>query len=130
MSTKILHGQMSNVDEQGNVQILHQETSASDVLVNKNLNTNGESGASAIPASVTNAQTLTNELGTLAFKSGDYLMSSDDDENDEIPTPETEIDDSTISENTTWSSIKIAHMIAEAVADHVNKIEHAEDNKF
>jgi hypothetical protein len=67
MSTQLLHGQMSVVDENGNVTIMHQETSASDVLVN-NTNTNGTNGTSALPSDVTTVQKLADKLGNLAFK--------------------------------------------------------------
>lgn len=69
MSTKLLHGQMSVVDENGDVQILHQETSASDVLLDNTTNTNGATGASAIPASADTLQKVADSLGDLAFKS-------------------------------------------------------------
>lgn len=69
MSTQLLHGQMSVVDENGNVTILHQETSASDVLVNKDTNTHGADGGSSIPVDVDTLQKLTDKMGDLAFKS-------------------------------------------------------------
>ena len=69
MSTQTLHGQLSVVDESGNVQILHQETSATDDLINNTTNTQGASGSSAIPASADTVQKLTDKLGTMAFKS-------------------------------------------------------------
>lgn len=69
MSTKLLHGQMSVVDENGDVSILHQETSASDVLVDIYTNTQGANGTPAIPDGVDTLQKLSNNLGELAFKS-------------------------------------------------------------
>lgn len=60
-TTTILHGQMSVVDELGNVTILHQETSAADVLVDSSTNTQ-------IPSDVDTLQKLANKLGALAFK--------------------------------------------------------------
>ncbi len=69
MSEKLLHGQMSVVDENGDVTLIHQETSASDVLVTINDNTQGTNGSSAIPSDVDNLQKLTDKLGSLAFKS-------------------------------------------------------------
>lgn len=69
MSTELLHGQMSFIDGDGNVTVLHQETSASDVLVNNKNNINGADGGSAIPLDVDNLQKLTDKLGTMAFKS-------------------------------------------------------------
>ena len=61
MSTQLYHGQMSSVDESGNVTILHQETSASDVLVDRSTNTK-------IPSDVDTLQKLVNKLGNFAFK--------------------------------------------------------------
>jgi hypothetical protein len=117
MSIKIFHGQMSNVDDQGNVEILHQETSASDVLVKTNLNTNGESDTSAIPENVTTLQSLINNLGEMAFQSDDCLLvdenSTDIDSN---PNLDTEINDSLISGSLAWSSAKIASMLPELVS--------------
>lgn len=69
MSTELLHGQMSVVDENGDVTILHQETSASDVLVSITENVQGKDGASAIPSDVNNLQKLADKLGDMAFKS-------------------------------------------------------------
>jgi hypothetical protein len=69
MSTELLHGQMSVVDAKGNVTVLHQETSASDVLVNNESNTQGDNGSSAIPSDVNTLQKLTDKIGKLAFKS-------------------------------------------------------------
>ena len=68
MNTELLHGQMSVVDDNGDVKILHQETSASDVLVDKTTNKKGEGSTSVIPSEVTNIQKLTDNLGSLAFK--------------------------------------------------------------
>ena len=62
MSTKISHGQMTVVDEQGNLNVLHHETSASDVLVDRTNNTQ-------IPSDVSDLQKLVNKIGSLAFKS-------------------------------------------------------------
>ena len=81
MATQTLHGQMAVVGETGDVTILHQETSASDVLVNRTTNTNGKSGNSAIPNDVDTIQKLTNKLGDIAFKSS---VSSSDLANDVV----------------------------------------------
>ena len=78
MSTeKILHGQMIDVDAKGNIQILHQETSASDVKVDNSANTQGTGGSSTIPVSVDTLQKLINYLGSLAFKNGITLNDFD-----------------------------------------------------
>jgi hypothetical protein len=60
---------MSVVDENGNVQVLHQETSATDVLLDNTTNSNGATGTSAIPASADTMQKMVDSLGDLAFKS-------------------------------------------------------------
>ena len=69
MSTNITHGRMSVVDELGNVTIMHQETSSSDVLVDRTRNTQGDNSLSAIPSDVDNLEKLVNKLGKLAFRS-------------------------------------------------------------
>lgn len=69
MSTQILHGQMTVIDDDGNITILHQEASASDILVNKDTNTHGANGGSSIPVDVDTVQKLTNKMGDLSFKS-------------------------------------------------------------
>ena len=69
MSTKILPGRMSSVDKNGDVQILHQETSANVVLVDRTSNKQGNGNNSVIPSDVNNIQQLTDKLGGLAFKS-------------------------------------------------------------
>ena len=109
---------MSVVDDYGNVTILHQETSASDVLVDRTENTQGDSGNSAIPSDVDSLQKLTNKLGSMAFKS--EILSSDlssveegilvvglEAEDSDIVLPESEINDDVISVSSTWSSEKI-----------------------
>ena len=113
MSTKILHGQMSVVDANGNVQVLHQETSSADVLVDRTTNTQGTNGASAIPSNVKNIQKLSDNLGKLAFKSsvanedleGNFVVVDETTEAD--APPESEINDSITSETLTWSSKKL-----------------------
>lgn len=60
---------MSVVDDLGNVTIMHQETSSSDVLVDSHENTQGDNSLTAIPSDVDNLQKLVNKLGKLAFRS-------------------------------------------------------------
>ena len=69
MSTEIIHGRMHAVNEYGESQVLHQETSASDVLVTRTMNTQGDNGTSAIPSDVNTLQKLIDKIGKLAFKS-------------------------------------------------------------
>ena len=79
METTVLHGQLSQVDESGNVLILHPENDGTDVKVDRTANTVGASGASAIPSDVNNLQKLINKMGALAFKTnigtGDFSSS-------------------------------------------------------
>lgn len=69
MSTSIIHGQMSIVDANGNVKVMHQETSAIDILIDGTQNTQGKNDSSVIPSNVDTLQKLANKLGSLAFKS-------------------------------------------------------------
>ena len=85
MGTTIKHGQMTVVDDDGNLSILYQESSAADVIVDRATNAN-------IPTNTANMQQLANKLGQLAFKS-------------------TEINDEGTSQSLTWSSKKIADTI-------------------
>ena len=68
-TTETIHGQVSYVDENGNVHILNGETTAADVLVEKSTNKQAESGQSAIPSDVDTLQKLADRFGSLAFKS-------------------------------------------------------------
>lgn len=68
MSTTILHGQLNDVDEQGNVRVLYQENAAEDVKVNRFVNAH-------IPSSITNMNELIAVLSGLAFK--DAIETSD-----------------------------------------------------
>ena len=113
MNSKILHGQMTVVDDSGNLQILHQETSAEDVFVDKTTNIHGANGSSVIPTDVRNAQTLFDHLGSLAFKSaiedtdidGNFIVVDESEEGTSVP--ESEINDGVTSQSLTWSSNKI-----------------------
>ena len=70
MSTlDVIHGQLYSVDENGNTQSMHPETSGSDVLINRTQNAQGTNGSSAIPSDVDTLQKLANNLGSLGFKS-------------------------------------------------------------
>lgn len=67
-TTTVKHGQLSQVDEDGNVLVLQPENDGTDVKVDRTANTVGTSGASAIPSDVDNVQKLVNKMGALAFK--------------------------------------------------------------
>ena len=124
MSEKILYGQMTDVDENGNKTILHQETSATVVLVDKTGNTQGIDGASAIPDDVDTLQKLTDKMGDMAFKSNvsssdleeEYIVVAGGEDAD-IEPPESEINDSVVSASLTWSSKKIDTLINELMAE-------------
>lgn len=134
MSTKILHGQMSVVDENGNVTILHQETSASDVLVSTTGNTQGVDGASAIPSDVDNLEKLTNKMGAMAFKTiveaedldNDYIC-LEESEDIEFDEPISEINDDVIGTDSTWSSKKIDEEIKASSNEIVQTTGDSED---
>ena len=122
MSISTSHGQMSVVDENGNVIILHQETSASDVIVDSASNTQGENGVSALPSSVNTLQKLTDNMGSMAFKSkvddSDFtddldLIKMGDTEDGNFPSPVSEINDSVTAKDLTWSSKKINQLITD-----------------
>jgi hypothetical protein len=118
---------MSAVDKNGEVMILHQETSASDVLVNNNTNTKGTDGASVVPSSVNTVQKLTDNLGGLAFKSSvdttdlpDGIVIVDEIEEDVTP-PESEINDNITSDSSTWSSNKINNQL-NIISDRIEEV--------
>lgn len=126
MSEKLLHGQMSVVDGNGDVTILHQETSATDVLVDRTGNTQGTDSTSTIPANVDTLQKLMNVLGHLAFKSkidgtnlpddADFVVINETTDGD-VVLPESEINDNVTSLGSTWSSQKISDAFNE-LSDH------------
>jgi hypothetical protein len=107
MSTKLLHGQMSVVDENGDVTVLHQETSASDVLINNTTNTN-------IPADSDTLQKVVDKMGAMAFRSEDYVYLEESEETD-VELPESEINDNVTGTDSTWSSQKIEAAIQNAI---------------
>ena len=135
MNTKTMHGQMTIIDENGNLTKLHQETSANDVLVDRSTNNQGLNNTSAIPLDVTTVQNLTNKLGGLAFKN---IVNSEDLEDDiiifdetseDISLPESEINDGITSDSLTWSSSKINAHINEII-DRVEDINNNSNNIF
>ena len=124
MSTKTLYGQMTVVDDQGNETILHHETNAAVVLVNKDSNTNGTDGGSSIPTNVDTLQKLTDKMGDMAFKSvvtnsdleSEFVILDELDETNIIPV-ESEINDNAISNSLTWSSTKINGLINQLLSE-------------
>lgn len=130
MSTKTLHGQMTVIDTDGNIKKLHQETSAQDVLIKKDSNTQN-----AIPSDVENLQNLSDKLGNLAFKSnvensdlvGNFVVVDETDEG--VAPPESEINDDVISSSLTWSSNKIDTKVT-ALTERIEEVNNTANSIF
>ena len=104
MGTTYEHTQLAAVEENGDVKVLYPVNTASDVSVDK---TNP-----AIPSSVENMQDLANKVKSMAFNDGkDVVFFS---EGTEVPgqTVSSEIDDSKLSNTTTWSSNKLVDNVS------------------
>lgn len=99
MATTYNHVQIGVVDASGNVSVLYPINTANDVTID---NTN-----SSLPASVSNAQELIDNLGNMAFDDGEELVYITDGANYDGTLITGEINDDDVSLSTTWSSNKI-----------------------
>lgn len=94
------HVELNFIDEYGDVNKILPATDAEDVSISRDKNKN-------IPAGLETAQDVIDNLGASAFKNAEELLYIGyGNEIDEKPI-ETEINDSTVSDVTTWSSKKI-----------------------
>lgn len=105
MATTYNHVQMGTVDAKGNINVMYPITTGEDVSI-KRTNTK-------IPTSVTNTQELANKLGKMAFEDGDDVIFLGSSAEYDGAVVDSEIDDTRVSDVTTFSSSKIMKLINE-----------------
>lgn len=102
MATTHNHVKLSVVNDDGNVNVLYPQNSATDVLITR---------SSTTPTDVVNVQTLVNNLGDMSFEDSANMVFLGYGEIGDVL--RTDIDDNSISETTTWSSDKLKPIITE-----------------
>lgn len=112
MATIESHVQISVVDKNGNVNILFPITNGKDVRLDTTEN-------EAIPAGVRNVQTLVDNLKDMAFEDGENVVrvGFTDEEFDPSKIVSSEIDDSTTSLASAWSSKKVTNSFIGYIRD-------------
>ena len=106
MSTTYTHVQLSNVDKNGNVQVMYPQNTAKVVSVDRSANTN-------IPSSVNTAQDLANKLEMPAFLEASNFVFIDEHTDDPLSPMNSEINDNVVDPMYTWSSKKITDILVD-----------------
>ena len=103
MGTTYKHVQLSNVKNNGDVEVLYPVNAGSDVSIDNTQN-------NVIPSNVKNVQDLVNNISSMAFESREnmvFINNSDASTYDGVVS-DSEIDDTKISTVSTWSSKKLS----------------------
>ena len=110
MATNFNHVQVGVVDNNGDVNVLYPQNTASDVLINKDRNP-------IIPETVNKLQDLVDNIGEMFFEDKDNVVFLGESEEYDGDLINTEINDNIISSSYTWSSEKINNSSYEYLND-------------
>ena len=110
MATNFNHVQVGVVDNNGDVNILYPQNTASDVSINKDKNP-------IIPSNVNKLQDLVDNIGEMFFEDKDNVVFLGESEEYDGDLINTEINDNIISSSYTWSSEKINNSSYEYIND-------------